>query len=523
MNVVIFLTNRHANSLQPMRRPVKQSTILEENKRLSESVLWDMQSSAYCQFGPEAWSHKGVPSYVTSNPFTVREYVEVVVGYIRDCLSPDAATPINLNEPIYIFDLGAGTGRFADLFLKTLTEYLNLPALKDVKLCYVMTDIAEKNIAFWQTHPSLRPYIEFGLLDFAYYHHAEQEKPLNLILSDQSLSKDDIVNPVMLIANYFFDTIPQDLFRLNNGKLEEGLISIKVEPVKDIGDIIPTNPKIIPHMSCSYSYEPIKNAAHYYDGFPELNNLLKIYSKQFDNIPFLFPFGAFQSIRYFSELSQNRLCLVAGDQGVCSTEQIVNWGEPKISKHGTFSIPVSYHAIANYFTEQGGASLLTTFPDPQFVVMTGILGGDISHYAETQLAYRSHIDSFEPCDYWKIVNCAEKESQDLSLDYMLLLLKLGNWDPMVFNSFYTKLRAFIPLLSNEEKQKLIAVIDKVWEKFYPVGNEGGNFIMNLGVLLFEIGDFKKALIYFKHALDLMGQQPQILQNIAACIKAIKAQ
>lgn len=495
---------------------------IEENMRLSKSLLWDLQCAAYCQFGPEAWSRQGVPSYVTSNPYTSLKYAHVALGYIRDCIKPDSVTPIDITQPLYILDLGAGTGRFGYLFLKTLLSLLQPHGLNELKIRYVMTDIAEKNIDFCRTHPYLKPFIESGILDFSIYHHADQNKPLELIISKEKITKENLVNPLILIANYFFDTIPQDLFRLNKGKLEEGRISISVEVADELQEINATNPKIIPQMRCSYSYKPIKDPNNYYKSFQLLNKLLKGYSEQFDNIPFLFPVGAFHSMQFFSEISKGRMCLLAGDQGVCTAEQVKEWGEPKIARHGTFSIPVSYHAISDFFIKQKGIGLLTSFPDPQFVVMAGILGGAQLQYPELQLAFNFNFDLFEPCDYWKLVNCAEKETSSLSLEYIFLLLKLGNWDPMVFNSFYNQIRQQLTKCSNEMKQQLKTVIINVWQNYYPVGSDGGNFVMNLGVLLFELQDYNQALACFKQALNMLGKQPQILQNIAVCMKALEA-
>lgn len=493
---------------------MKTPIILENAERLSKSILWEMQHTAYCQFGPEAWTQKGVPSYITSNPFTTHKFAQVVLGYLKDCSAPNATNPIDLSHPVYLFDIGAGSGRFAFLFLKTLTALLTIP---DLKICYVMTDIAEKNIAFWQQHPYLKPFLESGILDVAYY-HSEQEEPLQLLYNKKTLTQKDIKNPIIVIANYFFDTIPQDLFRLKNGHLEEGRISISIDPKVVIGSPDKSNPNVIPHLTCSYTYEPILDSSNYYS-HPLLNTLLNMYSEQFDNIPFLFPIGAFESIQYFSKLSKNKMCLLAGDQGVCTPIQIENWGEPKISRHGTLSIPVNYHAIAKYFTIQTGLGLLTTYSDPQFVVMTGVLGG--SHFPETITAFMSHLDSFEPCDFWKLVNCAESETKTLSLEFILLLLKLGYWDPMILNSLYNNIRTLTPNLSPNLQQQLKLAINNVWNNYYPVGSEGGHFIMNLGVLLFELEDYPAALACFKHSLELMGPDPQLLQNISACMAKMR--
>jgi tetratricopeptide (TPR) repeat protein len=496
-----------------------ESTALEKNQRLSESMIWKLQRAVYLEFGPQAWSQKGVPFYITSNPFTARQYAHVVLGYLRDCIAADSATPLDFAHPLYILDLGAGTGRFGYLFLKSLRALLRSELLRGLRICYVMTDIAEKNIAFWQQHSYLQPLIEEGVLDFSFY-QVGQKEPLHLIQSQQILTKDHLVNPLILIGNYFFDTIPQDLFRIKNRTLEEGRISIFVDKAIELGTFDRDNPNIIPHMHFSFEYAPIKDLDNYYSDFSALNSLLKKYRDQFDDITFFLPVGAFQSIRYFSELSKERFLLLAGDQGTCTEEQMAKAKDPTISKHGSFSIPVNYYVISNYFIANGGHALLTTFPDPSFVVIGAIFGADILHLPETYIAFQSHIDYFEPHDYWNFVNYVEKDSPNPSLRYLLLLLKLGNWDPMNFNEFFLKIRQNLPHAPEEVRQELKKVIHKVWENFYPVSSEEGNFIMNLGVLFYDMKEYREALVYFKRSLELMGESPQILQNIAACYKVL---
>jgi len=486
--------------------------ILEINQRLSQSILWKLQREAYCQFGIDAWNQFGVPSYITSNSYTAKSYANVVLGYFRDCIAQSA---IDLKHPIYLLDLGAGTGRFSYFFLNELTKLLSSSSLPKIKFCYVMTDIVSSNIDFWQQHPYLKTYFEDGLLDCAYYHHAQNE-PIHLMYSKTVLTKETLINPLVLICNYFFDTIPQDLFRYNDGELEEGRITLFV----DDEDNISKDPSVINRLQYRYSYHPISHSRAYYEK-QELNVLLNSYSQMFDNCPFLFPVGAFQVLSTFIEWSKSRLFLLAGDQGLCTAEQIRQTGDPKLSLHGSFSFPVSYHSIAAFFHQKKGRAWLTSFSDPAFVVLAGVLGIDNTN--ETDLAFCEFIDNFEPTDYFKLVSLTEKEWPVPPLDHILLLIKLGNWDANVLHTFFSVIRHAIPLASENQKQLLRATIDHVWEHFYPIGPSTGAFILNLGVLLFEMGNFAEAKLYFERSLQISGSNIQVLKNIAACQQKLENQ
>ncbi len=482
--------------------------IIESNKRMSQSLLWKLQKAAYLSFGPKAWSHCGVPFYLTSNPFTAKQYAHVVVGYLRDCL---ARQQIATSEPIYFFDLGAGTGRFAYLFLKELRPLLQVIGHSKLNFCYVMTDMVKSNLEFCSKHPQLNEFFNEGILDLAEYHHAQNETPLFLMHSKKNLSKESIRNPVILIANYFFDTIPQDLFKVEDGKLYEGRLTLEAEgEAKE-----PLDPALITSLRVQYEYSLIDDVEHYYS-LPGLSSILQEYAARFQKAIFLFPIGAFQSLTYFSDLSQGRVMLIAGDQAVCTEEQIEHWGEPKIAKHASFSIAVNYHAIARYFNNKGGCGLLTSNPDPVFAVVAGVLGGENKDQSEVALAFRTHIDAFEPSDYLKVISDLEKQA--LKLETLLMLLKLGNWDPMNFYAFFEKIRKEIPQASPALKRDLQQAIHKTYANFYSISSEDGDFILNLGVLLFDLGLFADALTFFQRSLAIKGANPAALKNIEACKK-----
>lgn len=487
---------------------------IEKPTRLSLSKLWELQNAAYTQFGPKAWSSKGVPSYVTSNPYIARAYAHVVLGYFRDCLIPEARTPIDPSEPVYIFDLGAGTGRFGYLFVKMLHQIISA-LRKEIHFCYVMTDIAQANIDFWKAHPYLNEYIRQGFLDFALYKH-DDDKPLQLLISKKEITSQFLKNPIVVIGNYFFDTIPQDLFKSERGQLLEGRIALSVKENEETERLSPKDPNMINHLISRFDYVPIKDLEHYYPNRPDLIKILKHYANTFENIPFMFPEGAFKVINYFSLLSKERMLLLAGDQGRVTEKQLKEVSSVFLALHGSFSIAVNYHAIAMYMRNKGGASFLTTFSDPGLVVTASVLGGSSTSYLETKLAFQTHIDFFEPNDYYLLVNYSEKEWQYPNLDYILLLIKLGNWDPMNFNLFYERIRSELMTASDKTKNNFLDTIQKTWQNFYPTDPHESNFVMNLGVLLYDMKKYDEAIFYFEKALLIDPKNGTVYYNLACC-------
>ena len=173
--------------------------------------------------------------------------------------------------------------------INEMAETLSFPASQ---ICYVMTDFTESNFNFWTTHPRLAEYVKSGQLgeqlrsrpyethththttsppflfpplsassaDFAIF-DAVNDSSLTLHFSKAKLSADSKTkNPIVVVANYLFDTLCHDAFQVSDGELKEGLVSVgSTRP----SEPDPLDPEIIKNFSNLYKYEPIETT--YYD------------------------------------------------------------------------------------------------------------------------------------------------------------------------------------------------------------------------------------------------------------------
>ncbi|MFA6916170.1 MAG: SAM-dependent methyltransferase [Parachlamydiales bacterium] len=491
--------------------------ILEQSVPLNKSNIWNLQTSIYSKLGLQAWTHRGVPSYMTNNPYTAKQYAQLIVSYLRDGLDPNSKKPISSSDPIYIFDLGAGTGRFAYVFLKQFFKLIKgIQYLESLTIRYVLTDIVDSNLDFCEHHNYLKSFIEKGIIDFAHFSY-DQKEPLQLRLAKTALDHTNVKNPVILIANYFFDTIPQDLIRYHGGNWEEGHITIKgPESTSSLGHPF-EDTEILEKLHFEFSYLPISpEKKANYEGIPEAHSLIDEYSNKLDGVPFTVPQGAFKTIRFFEELSQSRLLVISGDQGYSSIEQLKNSGEPRFAIHGAFSMAVNYNALARFFDKKQGKGFVTTLSDPVFQVFVGLLGGNASDYPELSVAHKEYLESFEPKDYWSLATLVQSEWTNPSLDTLLLILKLGSWDPMNLYTFYSMIREQVPTATPKQKEELRTAIHEVWENFYPIHALEGEFIMNLGVMFFEMQYFAEALGFLQRSLMITGDNATTYTNMAAC-------
>lgn len=150
---------------------------------------------------------------------------QILQGFIRDCYHPDSKLKLDPNEPLYVIELGAGSGKFSYFILKILEEMQAVCEFPFKKIVFVMTDFTEKNLKFWQDHPALTKYFESGQLDAGIF-DAVNDKEIHLWKSGKILGPNSCVNPVCIVANYLFDTLYHDIFQVEGGELKEGLVSV---------------------------------------------------------------------------------------------------------------------------------------------------------------------------------------------------------------------------------------------------------------------------------------------------------
>jgi len=211
--------------------------IVEENVRLSRSCLWNLLRGFYEKEGVAAWSEGTIPWRITNNAFIAAAYARVVHAYLGDLADRGPAAGYDPARPVHVLELGAGTGRFGFLFIRTLLSLLGPLRKGAPKVRYVLTDIAEKNMKFWSHHPKLAPLVAAGVLDFAIF-DAGVDGSITLRLSGETLSAGTAGNPLVAIANYVFDSLPQDVFRTVGGALLEDRVTlISPREENDPGDV----------------------------------------------------------------------------------------------------------------------------------------------------------------------------------------------------------------------------------------------------------------------------------------------
>jgi tetratricopeptide (TPR) repeat protein len=489
--------------------------VLEHNQRLSNSFLWSLQRSFYERQGVNAWRQDIIPHYATTNPFIAKAYAQVIVGYLQDWRSANQKLEPSMpsGQPFYFIELGAGSGRFTYYFLKKFLSLYRRANLESVQFKYVMTDYAEPNLASWRAHPSLKPFVKEGLLDFARF-DVGNDQELTLENSGVTLSADTVKNPIVVLANYCFDSFPQDVFLTREGQLHESLITVASrQRESDLAEL-----SLLSRLDLYYNHVAV--TTNYYDD-PDVDQILADYQQQVPDSAILFPISALRCCQLFQRISTGRLLLLSADYGYIGKDSLLNQEPPQISVYGTanhgyaFSMPVNYHAVGEYFIKQGGQVMFSRQLSARLNVAGFLLGYTPDGYPETCNAFSDSISQFGPDDYLNLRVGITKNCDDLGISQILALLRLGTGDPEIMVACLPTLTKRAQSITDWQKQDLFRLIQLVWEMYFPLRGDV-DLPFQLGVLFFELGHFSEALVYFHHSLNLTGRFHDTLYKICLC-------
>lgn len=482
--------------------------LVEGGRRLSESMLWELQRAFYAREGLAAWKPKAVPFYITSNAFTARAYARTVAGLLRD-LAAAGPELFDRSAPVYLVELAAGSGQFACLFLRRLRELRDaIPALRGLDLRYVMTDFARTNVDAWPGHERLAPFFEQGLLDCAAF-DLESDRELRL-RSGAVLAAGALRNPLVVIANYAFDSTAQDAFQVENGFLHERLVSVystREEP--DRGD-----PAMLPRVALRWASVPV--AGRRFED-PLAERVLERCRRELPVASFLVPTGALRCVRVLWEMTGGRLALLCGDKAVSRTDELERAGPPGFYVHGggCFSFQLNLHALALYFEAGGGRALVGGSRDQRFKVgaYLGPLPG--LRTDETALAFHEAQEEFSPADYYALVYGLRSTLQDAPLEVLLAQLRLGAHDYELVFSWRDVLARRAPEAPAWLQAELAEALDRVWDEYFPTQRD---LAFEIARILLAVKRPERALFFCRESLRLAGPHALTLLSAAyACV------
>eukprot|EP01041_Mallomonas_annulata_P006099 gene6099-12343_t len=519
---------------------------LESFTQCSRSHLWKLMMSFYDRKGPESWSQGIVPHFITCNAFIGRSYAKVLLGFLRDCMNKKSKIALDFNEPMYIIELGTGSGKFCYFMLKALQEMKDVCDFPIAKIVYVMTDFTENNFKFWRDHPSLKPYFESGILDAGIF-DAVNDRTITLWRSGKVLGPGVSKNPICVVANYLFDTLYHDIFQVDEGQLKEGLISVGSKRREEPD---PLEPDIIKRLDNRFQYTPITPDYYTDEEGDEVHfrRILRWYHEHFRADPsggsFLLPIGALRALRRLAAFSSSGSALViSGDKGNNNPEHFSGIMDPHIAVHGSFSLMVNYHAIGMWFTSRGGFTLHNPQEEASLKVSCFVLTADPVIAAENQgekeadawlgdaitdkdnerssafphlrVAFSDAVDLFGPNDFFVLQKSLKEDAPNPPLKAVVALLKLGDWDPDVFFKFRDVILNQVPNCGAKLRNDLCRGIPRVWSNYYMLDTDK-DIAFEIGRFYYGIREYAEALKYYIESNRSVGEHHVTYHNQGLC-------
>ena len=485
--------------------------VLETGKRLSDSATWRLQREFFDRSGARAWSEGRVPFHVTSNAYIAEAYLWVALRFLQDCARAPADSPLALDptRPVYVVELGAGHGYFGYLFLcKLLEARARLPfALPPI--CYVLTDFTESNLAAWRKHERLRPFFAAGMLDVARF-DVERDRTLRLENSGVELRPGSAVNPMVFVANYVFDSLSHDVFRIQRGQLEEGLATLRVaRPSAERRD----DRDILEHVDVSYDYQPVADATTYYPEEPLASRVLADYARRLGDTAFAFPLGAVRCMHHIADLAGGRLLMLTADKGYARELDLVGLGDPSMAHHrGGISMMVNYHALGELVAQRGGVMLNQVARAAALEICALVLGAG-QGLPETRLAFDQLMERVGPTDVYRLLEQMAFDKMDL--DQLLSVLRMAAWDPITFISLSRDLHRCAGDAYLEQAARLRDALQQVWALHFPLA-DGKDVAFELGFVYYAMRRYREAMAFYERSIALYGDHQVTLFNMGLC-------
>lgn len=475
---------------------------IESAKPFAESLIWKLNQDYYKNKGMDAWRSGEVPHNLTSSSMVGKTYAEIIFAFLKDL-----ATKGQNKSTVYILELGAGHGRLAFHILKHLEKLTEKLELDLPPYCYVISDIVEENLTFFEKHPQFESYHKNGLLDVSYF-DATESQVLNLRYAKKKISSNDLDQPILALANYFFDSIPSDVFHIKDQVISTCYLKLdsKVNPA----GLDEAN--LLKELETTYSLAVKKGPCYKNEIF---NEIIEDYRKVLLNTYLFFPQKGLQCLHNLQTLSKKGLMVISMDKGTHKVRSLENKPEPDMVTHGSMSFLVNYHALGSYCNKKGGLAHFPISSNNAIEVACLLFLKDSESYTQTTQAYQRYVNDYGPNEFNTLKMFSYQHVARMSLEEIIGLLRLGAYDSTLFINFLPRLKQLSKRVSFDQRTDLANAMHATWNMYYTL-NEPKDLAFEIGGLLYQLGYFAPALEYFQYSIKRYGHTADGYYNRALC-------
>jgi hypothetical protein len=469
--------------------------------RLSQSALWDAQRRFYRHSGPDVFTGGVLPYQVTSNPTIAHAYARLIAGWQQDLRDSIHGTDPGVAMPLSIVETGPGSGRLTYLLLAALERVLPESGGRCDDLSYTCADISPRLLDAIRVHPANRRWVQEGRLRFALV-DAEQPQPVGTPDGNEG----DVfegTGPLVVVANYVFDSLPLDAFYVSNGRVWQTLVRVDAPPAG-------AAPEPAARWRLAFEQSPAERP---YYGDDELDELLERFTNGHTGA-LLFPVGALLFLRELRKAAGNRpLLLLVADKGC--TPGAPDTQIPHLEFHGDdcFSMAVNFEVIEAAW-RRGGRVLKRT--DDAELLAIRVLQCGAPAGRNLDAAFAECVERHAPEDWFLWTHRIGREVHTYSLAEMMSVLRLSAYDPAVLNDCFTMMFRLLPSATVPERAKLRQILGRVMQNYYFLG-EHPDIAFEAGSLLYAIGAYDEALECLLESETLNGPRPATLYQQARCL------
>lgn len=420
---------------------------------------------------------------------------------------------LSRENPLHILELGAGTGKFAYLFLLRFTALLQQKQIAPGIARYSMTDCSPDLLADWKENPYLARFTASGILNFELYQAGEENSSQSSPGSGAAQNK-PFGGPLVVIANYVFDSLPQDAFVISNGEISEALVTTSASNAAS------GNPPAPGSLQLSFSNVPVPHQRYADTAW---NNILEHYGSSLKEATIFFPAATLNLLHQLTAMSDGRVLVLAADKGLTREEDLpLRQGPPELEFHASgqcLSTVVNFDAIAKYFQSTDGDALLPQKHFSNLSVCAFLQRGAEQQFPTTRKAYADATDAFGPDDLFTLMDWLDPRMNDVSIMQALSILHLTRWDT-------TALQRLFPLIAPKlryavaERDDLRTAVLSVWANHFPITPEDNTVAFNCAVILLELRFFGEALELFKTSERVLGRSPANSYNLGLCASGL---
>ena len=364
-----------------MSQQASQTADHSEYVAWPESPIWELQRSYYDRAGADAWRSNEVPHRITSHRPLAHAYAQCIAATYED--HRRSAGPLG-SPSITILEIGAGHGQLAFHLVRELVALEDAGRLPS-RWRYVMADISAANLEAWRAHPRLGRWLAEGRVEAARY-DAEAEGPLRPE-GHEPIGDDALDGPVVLVANYLFDVLRQDVLRVtDDGTLERGLVRVRSRSGEALGEHDPEGGPVDVELAYAFVPAPAPLYEH-----PRWEAAVRASAGGAGPRTLLVPTAAMALVERASLWSRSGVLFLCADRG---SDRVRDLPEhvPGFGQHGgSFSLPVNFGVIGEVLASRGGRTLETSGPEGGEVEVLAEhirIGGRATHAAHMPLTHK---------------------------------------------------------------------------------------------------------------------------------------